>query len=213
MGAIGIGGCAIPARRESGFDSPGPLGGGPADRIWKNPVRKIIRRPRSGIRCLPGHRRRISRRGIRPERPDRMTTSAIPTTAAFPGPGLPENCIAGTDWKLWMNGWPGIAGTAERAGPSTAAGPGKPSRLRPARTLSFLDAQTGWSASPYQLQSTGDGGATWRTMASPAEAGNIAAIALRSEERRVCAGRRRKPLYNARRGDELGRTFAGIEKR
>lgn len=48
--------------------------------------------------------------------------------------------------------------------------------------LSFLDAQTGWSASPFQLQATVDGGATWRTLASPVDAGNIAAIALRTED-------------------------------
>jgi photosystem II stability/assembly factor-like uncharacterized protein len=48
--------------------------------------------------------------------------------------------------------------------------------------LSFLNARTGWSASPYQLQTTGDGGATWRALASPVDAGKIAAIALRTED-------------------------------
>jgi photosystem II stability/assembly factor-like uncharacterized protein len=48
--------------------------------------------------------------------------------------------------------------------------------------LSFLDAQTGWSASPYQLQTTGDGGDSWQTLDSPVDGGKIAAIALRTKD-------------------------------
>jgi photosystem II stability/assembly factor-like uncharacterized protein len=46
--------------------------------------------------------------------------------------------------------------------------------------LSFLDARTGWSASPYDLQATSDGGASWQPITLPANAQSLAAIALRT---------------------------------
>jgi photosystem II stability/assembly factor-like uncharacterized protein len=48
--------------------------------------------------------------------------------------------------------------------------------------LSFLDAQTGWSASPNQIRRTGDGGATWRILESPIDGEYVAAIALRTKD-------------------------------
>jgi photosystem II stability/assembly factor-like uncharacterized protein len=44
--------------------------------------------------------------------------------------------------------------------------------------LSFLDAKTGWAASPYQLQATADGGASWTELATPVREEEIAAIAI-----------------------------------
>jgi photosystem II stability/assembly factor-like uncharacterized protein len=46
--------------------------------------------------------------------------------------------------------------------------------------LSFLDARTGWSASPYELRATSDGGTSWHQITLPANAQSIAAIALRT---------------------------------
>lgn len=46
------------------------------------------------------------------------------------------------------------------------------------RFLSFLDAQSGWAATPTLLGVTSDGGATWDTPGLPQGAGPIAAIAL-----------------------------------
>jgi photosystem II stability/assembly factor-like uncharacterized protein len=46
--------------------------------------------------------------------------------------------------------------------------------------MSFLDAQTGWTASTYILRTTSDGGARWATMALPPDMKGIAAIALRT---------------------------------
>jgi photosystem II stability/assembly factor-like uncharacterized protein len=46
--------------------------------------------------------------------------------------------------------------------------------------LSFLEAQAGWAASPYQLQATADGGATWTNVTLPPTAQNIATVALRT---------------------------------
>lgn len=47
-------------------------------------------------------------------------------------------------------------------------------------SLSFLDAQTGWAASPLRLQATADGGASWNTLALPLGRQHIAAVALRT---------------------------------
>ena len=48
------------------------------------------------------------------------------------------------------------------------------------RFLSFLDAQTGWAATPYQLGATTDGGMTWTEIAPPEGIQDIAAIELRT---------------------------------
>jgi photosystem II stability/assembly factor-like uncharacterized protein len=48
------------------------------------------------------------------------------------------------------------------------------------RFLSFLDAQTGWAASPQLLGATTDGGTTWKTLALPKGLLNIEAISLRT---------------------------------
>lgn len=48
------------------------------------------------------------------------------------------------------------------------------------RYMSFLDAQTGWVASPYLLGVTSDGGQKWSEIKLPKEAGEIAAICLRT---------------------------------
>jgi photosystem II stability/assembly factor-like uncharacterized protein len=47
--------------------------------------------------------------------------------------------------------------------------------------LSFLDAQTGWAASPYALQVTTDGGASWHDVSLPTlDKQHIAGIDLRT---------------------------------
>ena len=46
--------------------------------------------------------------------------------------------------------------------------------------MSFLDARTGWAASPYRLQATADGGTTWTGVARPPAMDDIAAVALRT---------------------------------
>jgi len=46
--------------------------------------------------------------------------------------------------------------------------------------MSFLDAQTGWTASPYDLQTTSNGGASWNKIALPPVMKDIATIALRT---------------------------------
>ncbi len=46
--------------------------------------------------------------------------------------------------------------------------------------LSFLDAQTGWTASPYQLLATSDGGVHWNPITVPLNTQSIAAVALRT---------------------------------
>jgi photosystem II stability/assembly factor-like uncharacterized protein len=46
--------------------------------------------------------------------------------------------------------------------------------------LSFLDATTGWVASPEQLEATADGGQTWAEVTLPEDVGIIAAISLRT---------------------------------
>jgi photosystem II stability/assembly factor-like uncharacterized protein len=46
--------------------------------------------------------------------------------------------------------------------------------------LSFLDAQTGWAASPYEIQATHDSGVSWEKIAKPAAMQDIAAITLRT---------------------------------
>ncbi len=48
------------------------------------------------------------------------------------------------------------------------------------RFLSFLDARTGWAATPQLLGATADGGATWKTLALPKGIKDVAAIALRT---------------------------------
>jgi photosystem II stability/assembly factor-like uncharacterized protein len=48
------------------------------------------------------------------------------------------------------------------------------------RFLSFLDARTGWAATPQLLGATTDGGATWNTLALPKDIKDVAAIALRT---------------------------------
>ena len=50
----------------------------------------------------------------------------------------------------------------------------------PCPYMSFLDAQTGWTASPYILQATHDGGTTWNNVTLPLAIKDIAAIALQS---------------------------------
>jgi photosystem II stability/assembly factor-like uncharacterized protein len=46
--------------------------------------------------------------------------------------------------------------------------------------LSFLDAQTGWAASPDILQATSDGGVSWSKVTLPVVTQSIATIALRT---------------------------------
>ncbi len=48
------------------------------------------------------------------------------------------------------------------------------------RFLRFLDARTGWAASPQLLGATTDGGATWNTLALPKDIKDVAAIDLRT---------------------------------
>jgi photosystem II stability/assembly factor-like uncharacterized protein len=48
------------------------------------------------------------------------------------------------------------------------------------RFLSFLDAHTGWAATPELLGATTDGGATWNTLALPKGINDVATIALRT---------------------------------
>ena len=48
------------------------------------------------------------------------------------------------------------------------------------RFLSFLDAESGWAATPRQLGATEDGGQSWRDIALPSTIQDIAAIALRT---------------------------------
>jgi photosystem II stability/assembly factor-like uncharacterized protein len=48
--------------------------------------------------------------------------------------------------------------------------------------MSFLDSQTGWTASPYRLQATSDGGASWNAVALPPAMRDIVAVALRTAE-------------------------------
>jgi photosystem II stability/assembly factor-like uncharacterized protein len=48
------------------------------------------------------------------------------------------------------------------------------------RMLSFLDAQTGWAATPKLLGATTDGGTTWEAVALPEGIGEISAISLRT---------------------------------
>jgi photosystem II stability/assembly factor-like uncharacterized protein len=48
------------------------------------------------------------------------------------------------------------------------------------RFLSFLDARTGWAATPHQLGMTVDGGATWTDVTLPENVQEIAAIDLRT---------------------------------
>jgi photosystem II stability/assembly factor-like uncharacterized protein len=46
--------------------------------------------------------------------------------------------------------------------------------------MSFLDAQTGWTASPASVQATHDGGTTWINVSMPLAIKDIAAIAFQS---------------------------------
>jgi beta-lactamase regulating signal transducer with metallopeptidase domain/photosystem II stability/assembly factor-like uncharacterized protein len=48
------------------------------------------------------------------------------------------------------------------------------------RFLSFLDAQTGWSATPLRLLATEDGGATWTEIALPKKGQRITTVARRT---------------------------------
>jgi photosystem II stability/assembly factor-like uncharacterized protein len=52
--------------------------------------------------------------------------------------------------------------------------------ISPCRFLSFLDAKTGWSASPWQLLATEDGGTTWAEITLPGKERRITAVALRT---------------------------------
>lgn len=56
-------------------------------------------------------------------------------------------------------------------------GPNEPNHCR---FLSFLDAEHGWAATPYQLGATVDGGTSWADVALPEGIQDIAAIALRT---------------------------------
>jgi len=56
-------------------------------------------------------------------------------------------------------------------------GPNEPNHCR---FLSFLGAETGWAATPYQLGATADGGVSWADVALPEGIQDIAAIALRT---------------------------------
>ncbi len=56
-------------------------------------------------------------------------------------------------------------------------GPNEPKHCR---FLSFLDAEIGWAATPYQLGATADGGASWVDVALPGGIQDMAAIALRT---------------------------------
>jgi beta-lactamase regulating signal transducer with metallopeptidase domain len=48
------------------------------------------------------------------------------------------------------------------------------------RFLSFLDAQTGWSATPWRLLATEDGGTTWTEIALPERGQHITTVARRT---------------------------------
>lgn len=51
---------------------------------------------------------------------------------------------------------------------------------RHCRLLSFLDDETGWAATPYELGATNDGGKTWLDVKLPDDRGKIVAIDLAS---------------------------------
>ena len=48
--------------------------------------------------------------------------------------------------------------------------------------MSFLDAQTGWTASSYVLQATSNGGASWTKIPLPSAAQDIVSISLRTAD-------------------------------
>jgi photosystem II stability/assembly factor-like uncharacterized protein len=81
----------------------------------------------------------------------------------------------------WNCGNPGHVRLTTDGGKTWTAvadyGPGEPNHCR---YLSFLDAQTGWAATPGMLAATSDGAATWTDLALPAGTGEIAAISLRT---------------------------------
>ncbi len=58
-------------------------------------------------------------------------------------------------------------------------GPNEPNQCR---FLSFLDATTGWAATPSQLAATNDGGTTWQDVALPEGILSILAISLRTPQ-------------------------------
>jgi photosystem II stability/assembly factor-like uncharacterized protein len=60
---------------------------------------------------------------------------------------------------------------------ATSFGPNHPNHCR---FLSFLDAKTGWAATPYQLGVTMDGAETWTEISLPEGTQTIAAISLRT---------------------------------
>jgi photosystem II stability/assembly factor-like uncharacterized protein len=61
--------------------------------------------------------------------------------------------------------------------PVTDYGPYEPKQCR---FLSFLDTDTGWAATPYQLGATTDGGTSWTEIVLPEDIQLIAAISLRT---------------------------------
>jgi len=55
-----------------------------------------------------------------------------------------------------------------------------PSEPRQCRYLSFLDAKTGWAATPYEIGATTDGGQTWSEIALPKGSAEIMGMTLRT---------------------------------
>lgn len=61
----------------------------------------------------------------------------------------------------------------------TNFGPNEPNQCR---FLSFLDATTGWAATPSELAATNDGGQTWQEITLPDDAQLIMAVELRTPQ-------------------------------
>jgi photosystem II stability/assembly factor-like uncharacterized protein len=78
--------------------------------------------------------------------------------------------------------------------------------------MSFLDAQTGWAASPYVLQATSDGGASWNTVTLPSIMQEIVTIALRTASDGYILDKAGNLLVTADGGKSWEKRSLGLEK-
>jgi photosystem II stability/assembly factor-like uncharacterized protein len=181
IGAIGISGCALPLRRESGFASPGRWEAVRRIEYGKIPAEKLSGDlgPAYGVYLVTVAAFHDGKFGLSagPDDDVRYTADGGVSWTRASGELHCRHGVEIVDERVaWHCGNGGTRLTVDGGRTWKTVAPSA------CPNLSFLDAQSGWSASPYELKTTEDGGATWRTLVSPVEEGHIAAISLRAPD-------------------------------